>query len=134
MSDLMAVLVVSGEKFVCVDYDRPVWYSKVDSDLSATPSLQHFVVDGILAVASNKMLNTVGISKRFSSKDFEKDISTPELQAARKILYEASELSIEYFHDLDGDIQIHKDLTRFKAPIGRTIKLSTEDLLKFSNK
>ncbi len=133
MSDLMAVLIVNGEKFVCVDYDRPVWYSKGDTDLRATPGLDHFVVDGILAVASNKMLNKVGIIKRFSSEDFEKDISAPELQAARKILYEASDLSIEYFHDLDGDIQIHKDLAKFKVTIVRTIELSTENLLKFSN-
>jgi len=39
---------------------------------------------------------------------------------------------MEYFHDLDGDIQIHKDLARFGMPLGRTVKLSTQNLIELS--
>ena len=55
MSDVMAVITVCGEKLVCVDYDRPVWQSKVDKNLRATPNLDYFVVDGILAVSVEEL-------------------------------------------------------------------------------
>jgi hypothetical protein len=115
-----------------VDYDRPVWHSKADKNLRATPNLNHFVVDGILATLSSKILSSYGINKRFDSDDFEKKISVAELHAARQILYQAKNLNIEYFHDLDGDIQIHKDLARFRMPLGITVKLTTEDLIQLS--
>lgn len=133
MSDLMAVLIVDGEKFICVDYDRPVWYSKINKSLKITPCLDNFVVDGILGVASQKLLKTHGINKRFNSNDFEEVHPSPELQAARKILYDADNINIEYFHDLNGDIQIHKDLARFKMPLISVTKVSTLDLSNLSN-
>ena len=132
MSDVMAVIKVCGEILVCVDYDRPVWRSKADELLRATPDLNHFVVDGILATLNSKTLSSYGIDKRFDSDDFEQEISVAELHAAREILYRAKDLNIEYFHDLDGDIQIHKDLARFRMPLGRTVKLTTEDLIGLS--
>lgn len=132
MSDVMAVISVCGEQLVCVDYDRPVWHSKSDRSLRATPNLDHFVVDGILATLSSKILSSYGIDKRFDSDDFEQEISVAELHAARQILYQTKDLNIEYFHDLDGDIQIHKDLARFRMPLARTIKLTTQDLIELS--
>ena len=132
MSDVMAVITVCGEKLVCVDYDRPVWQSKVDKNLRATPNLDYFVVDGILATLSSEKLSSFGIDKRFDSGDFEQETSAADLSAARQILYQAKYLNIEYFHDLDGDIQIHKDLARFRMPLGRTVKLSTQNLIELS--
>lgn len=133
MSELMAVLIVDGEKFICVDYDRPIWYSKIDASLKVVPCLDNFVVDGILGVASQKFLKTYGINKRFNSIDFEQVNPSSELQAARKILYDADKLNIEYFHDFDGDIQIHKDLARFKMPLISVNKVSTPELSNLSN-
>jgi hypothetical protein len=132
MSDVMAVINVCGEQLVCVDYDRPVWHSKADRNLHATPNLSHFVVDGILATLSSKKLSSFGINKRFDSDDFEQETSVADLNAARQILYQAEDLNIEYFHDLEGDIQIHKDLARFRMPLGRTVKLSTQNLIELS--
>jgi len=132
VSDVMAVIKVCGETLVCVDYDRPVWHSKADELLRATPDLDHFVVDGILATLSSKMLTRYGINKRFNSTNFESKTISAELNAAREILYQAKDLNIEYFHDFDGDIQIHKDLAKFKMPLSRTVKLSTQDLIKLS--
>jgi hypothetical protein len=128
----MAVINVCGEQLVCVDYDRPVWHSKADKNLHATPNLSHFVVDGILATLSSKKLSSFGINKRFDSDDFEQETSVADLNAARQILYQAEDLNIEYFHDLEGDIQIHKDLARFRMPLGRTVKLSTQNLIELS--
>ena len=132
MSDVMAVINVCGEQLVCVDYDRPVWHSKADKNLRATPNLNYFVVDGILATLSSKKLSSFGIDKRFESDDFEQETSAADLSAARQILYQAKDLNIEYFHDLDGDIQIHKDLARFRMPLGITVKLTTQDLIQLS--
>lgn len=132
MSDVMAVIAVCGEKLVCVDYDRPVWHSKVDKNLRATPNLSHFVVDGILATLNISTLNQYEIVKRFNSDDFAQTNPSSELLSARQNLYLAKGLNIEYFHDLDGDVQIHKDLARFKMPLGRIVKLTTQDLINLS--
>jgi len=132
MSDVMAVITVCGEKLVCVDYDRPVWQSKVDKNLRATPNLDYFVVDGILATINISTLNQYKIFNRFNSDDFEQSIPSNELISARQNLYLAKGLNIDYFHDLEGDVQIHKDLARFKMPLGRIVKLSTQDLINLS--
>ena len=132
MSDVLAVITVCGEKMVCVDYDRPVWHSKADKNLRATPNLNHFVVDGILATINISALNKYKIFRRFDSDDFEQTITSNELLLARQNLYLAKGLNIEYFHDLEGDVQIHKDLARFKMPLGRIVKLSTQDLINLS--
>ena len=132
MSDVMAVITVCNEKLVCIDYDRPVWQSKVDKDLRATPNLSHFVVDGILATLNILTLNQYEIINRFNSDDFQQTIPSNELLSARQNLYLAKGLNIEYFNDLEGDVQIHQDLARFKMPLGRIVKLSTQDLINLS--
>mgnify|MGYP003339385171 FL=1 len=55
-------------------------------------------------------------------------IPSVELKNARDILYDSSELNIEYFHDHEGDIQIKEDLKRFKNAETKTVRLSTQDL------
>ena len=132
MSDLMAVINVCDEKLVCVDYDRPVWHSKADKNLQVIPNLDYFVVDGILGTLSSKVLYKYGIDKRFDSSDFAHNNMSAELISARQKLYQGKDLNIEYFHDFEGDIQIHRDLARFRMPLGRVVKLSTQDLIEFS--
>ena len=95
MSDVMAVINVCGEQLVCVDYDRPVWHSKADKNLHAIPNLDHFVVDGILATLSSRVLSKYGIDKRFNSIDFEQNNTAAELISARQNLYQGKDLNIE---------------------------------------
>jgi hypothetical protein len=133
VSDVIAILEATGEKLICVDFDRPVWYSKVNPSLRAIPDLDHFVVDGLLACLDGNTLKAYGIMHRFHSEDFEKDEATSELRHAREILYQANDLKINYFHDLDGDIQIHQDLARFKMPLGKVIKVTSDELSNLTN-
>ncbi len=124
----MAVIEVSGEKLICIDYDRPVWHAKNNFEIRATPNLNHFIVDGILAALSMKALKKFGITERFNSEDFESEQPSSELKLAREILYNADDLKINYFHDHDGDKQIHEDLARFKKPLGSVVQVSSEEL------
>lgn len=132
MSEVMAVLKVCDEHLICIDFDRPVWISKNNPELKATPSLDHFVVDGILATINVDTLNQNQVTKRFKSEDFEAINPTDELKEAREKIYKASELNIEYFHDHEGDIQIHEDLIRFTGSKSVTNKISTAELYKLS--
>lgn len=128
MSDLIAVVKVCDEKIICIDFDKPVWISKVNDNLKGTPSLDHFMVDGILATISTELLNKFKITKRFNSEDFEMLTPSVELKNARDILYDSNQLNIEYFYDHEGDIQIKEDLKRFKNAEIKSIRLSTQDL------
>jgi hypothetical protein len=132
MSDLMAVIEVSGEKLICIDFDRPVWHAKDNFQIRATPNLNHFVVDGILASLSMQALKKFGITERFNSEDFESEQPSSELKLAREILYNADDLKINYFHDHGGDKQIHEDLARFKKPLGSVVQVSSEELSNLS--
>jgi len=132
MSDLMAILKVCGEKMICIDYDRPVWQASENFALRATPNLDHFVVDGILACLSGEALNRFGITARFNSLDFEKELPSYELKVAREIIYHAENLDLHYFHDAGGDIQIHQDLARFKMANCKLEKVSTQFLTELS--
>jgi hypothetical protein len=128
----MAVIEVCDQKLICIDYDRPVWHAKDNFEIRATPNLNHFVVDGILAALSIESLKQFGITQRFNSADFEKNLPSYELKRAREILYQADDLKIKYFHEHDGDIQIHQDLARFKMPIGTVNRVNSEELLNLT--
>ena len=132
MSDLIAVVTARGEKMICIDYDRPVWQATANIALRGTPNLNHFVVDGLLACLSSESLKVYGITSRFNSEEFEREEPPYELSLARKLLYDADDLKINYFHDFDGDIQIHEDLARFKMPVNKVEKVSTEQLTTLS--
>jgi hypothetical protein len=132
MSELMAVIEVCGERLICIDYDRPVWHAKGNFEIRATPNLDHFVVDGILATLSNAALMKFGITKRFISEDFESNQPSKDLIHAREILYQAKDLKIDYFHDQAGDIQIHQDLARFRMPLGKVLQVTSEELSKLT--
>lgn len=132
MSEIMAVIEVCGERLICIDYDRPVWHAKNNLDIRATPSLDYFVVDGILASLSSEALSKFGITKRFNSEDFESNQPSKDLKHARETLYQAEDLKIDYFHDQAGDIQIHQDLARFRMPLGKVLQVTSEELSKLT--
>ena len=133
MSELMAVIEVCGERLICMDYDRPVWHAKDNFEVRATPNLDHFVVDGILASLSSAALLKFGITKRFNSEDFESNEPSEDLKLARNLLYKAENLNVDYYHDQAGDIQIHQDLARFRMPLGKVVQVTSEELSKLTN-
>ena len=57
MSDVIAGVRVNGEMLVYIDFDKPVWQNANFVGLSSTPSLEHFMVDGILGSASQAILS-----------------------------------------------------------------------------
>ena len=113
MSDVIAAVRVNGELLVYIDYDRPVWQNASEAKLASTPSLDHFLVDGILGSASLAVLNKYGISKQFSEVDF--NSSSEEVRKARKSLYSATDLNLEYIYYDSRDPLIDGDLLNFSS-------------------
>lgn len=113
MSDVIAGVRVNGEMLVYIDYDKPVWQNANFEGLNSTPSLEHFMVDGILGSASQALLSKYGIAKNYSEKDFWSDGS--EIQLARQTIYKATDLEITYIHYDEPDPLIIGDLTNFAS-------------------
>ena len=113
MSDVIAAVRVNGELLVYIDYDRPVWQNAGDARLASTPSLDHFLVDGILGSASHAILSKYGISKHFSEADFFS--SAEEVSTARQSLYSATDLDLEYIYYDSRDPLIDGDLMKFSS-------------------
>ena len=130
MSDVIAAVRVNGELLVYIDYDRPVWQNAGDLTLASTPSLEYFLVDGILGSASFSVLGKYGISKNFAEEEFWG--GSDEVQGARQAIYEAADLDLEYIYYDDRDPLIDGDLLKF-ASEARIQKLGAEafyDLVK----
>lgn len=130
MSDVIAAVRVNGELLVYIDFDRPVWQNATFKELASTPSLQNFLVDGILGSSSQAILGKYGISKNFSEDDFWG--TNNEVLQARKAIYAATDLDLEYFYFDDRDPLIDGDLLKF-ASEARIQKLGAEafyDLVK----
>jgi hypothetical protein len=117
MSQVVAIAKVSDEILVYIDFDRPVWQNKLFKELNCIPSLDNFMCDGILGSLSSKNLSRAGIQVRFSQEDFAENPSSRELQMARGIIYESSEILIELFHEGQIDSFLAKDLSRFSGKI-----------------
>ena len=118
MSDVIAAVKVNGELLVYIDFDKPVWQNSGDPKLSSTPSLEHFLVDGILGSCSSELLSTLGIAKNFSMEEFLGNGS--DVEAARKSVYESSSLNLEYFYYDNRDSLIDGDALKFSASITTT--------------
>jgi hypothetical protein len=130
MSDVIAAVRVNGELLVYIDFDRPVWQNATFKELASTPSLENFLVDGILGSASQAILSKYGISKNFSEDDFWG--ASDEVQKAREAIYTATDLDLEYNYYDDRDPLIDGDLLKF-ASQARIQKLGAEafyDLVK----
>jgi len=117
MSQVVAIAKVSDEILVYIDFDRPVWQNKIIKELSCIPSLDNFMCDGILGSLSSKNLSRVGIQARFSQEDFAENPSSRELQMARGIIYESSEILIALYHEGQIDSFLAKDLSRFTGKV-----------------
>lgn len=113
MSEVIAGVRVNGEMLVYIDYDKPVWQNAHFEGLNSTPSLEHFMVDGILGSGSPALLTKYGVSKNFSEKDFWSD--SAEIQRAREAIYQATDLEIAYIHYDQPDPLIIGDLTKFAS-------------------
>lgn len=113
MSDVIAGVRVNGEMLVYIDYDKPVWQNANIEGLNSTPSLKHFMVDGILGSASSELLSKYGISQRFTEKDFW-DVHNIA-RDAREAIYGATDLEITYFHFDEPDPLVIGDLVGFTS-------------------
>ena len=130
MSDVIAAVRVNGELLVYIDFDKPVWQNASFKELATTPSLENFLVDGILGSASAAILSKYGIAKNFSEDDFWG--SSDAVQAARQAIYAAADLELEYNYYDDRDPLIDSDLLKF-ASEARVQKIGAEafyDLVK----
>ena len=130
MSDVIAAVRVNGELLVYIDFDKPVWQNASFKELASTPSLENFLVDGILGSASAAILGKYGIAKNFSEDDFWG--SSDAVQTARQAIYSAADLELEYIYYDDRDPLIDSDLLKFVAK-ARVQKLGAEafyDLVK----
>ena len=92
-------------------------------ELVATPSIENFLVDGILGSASSAVLGRYGVSRNFSESEFWS--GGQEVLKARQAIYLATELELEYNFPNDRDPLIDSDLLKF-ASEARIQKLSAE--------
>lgn len=113
MSDVIAGVRVNGEILVYIDYDKPVWQNAHFEGLNSTPSLEHFMVDGILGSGSPALLIKYGVSKNFGEEDFWSD--SAEIQKAREAIYQATDLEIAYVHYDEPDPLIIGDIGKFAS-------------------
>ena len=123
MSDVIAAVRVNGELLVYIDYDRPVWQNAGDLTLASTPSLEYFLVDGILGSTSSSVLGKYDISKNFTQEEFWS--GSNQVQDARQAIYGAPDLDLEYIYYDDRDPLIDADLLKF-ASQPRIQKLGAE--------
>lgn len=130
MSEVIAAVRVNGELLVYIDFDRPVWQNATAKGLASTPSLENFLVDGILGSSSLAVLGKYGISKNFSEDEFWS--GSDQVQKAREAIYSATDLDLAYIYYDDRDPLIDGDLLRFKSE-AKIQKLGAEafyDLVK----
>ncbi len=123
MSDVIAAVRVNGELLVYIDFDRPVWQNANFKELVSTPSLEHFLVDGILGSASAAVLGRYGVTRNFSENEFWD--AGEEVLKARQAIYLATELELEYIYYDDRDPLIDGDLLKFASRV-RIQKVSAE--------
>lgn len=115
MSDVIAAVRVRDEILVCIDFDKPVWQNTKFDDLKSTPSLENFMVDGILGSASLAILGRYGVTKNFSEEEFWGTDSAVDV--ARKAIYAATDLDLEYIYYDDKDPLIVGDLLKFASGV-----------------
>lgn len=115
MSDVIAGVRVNDEMLVYIDYDKPVWQNANIKKLKSTPSLEHFMVDGILGSASLGLLGRYGVTKNFSEEEFWGTENT--VGAARKAIYAATDLELVYIHFDEKDPLIVSDLLKFASGV-----------------
>ena len=118
MSDVIAAVKVNGETLVYIDYDKPVCQNSGNAQLVSTPSIEHFLVDGILGSCTLNFLASHGVSRHFSMVDFH--ANSTDVEEARTKIYGASNLKLEYFYYDHQDPLISADASRFNSKIVTT--------------
>ncbi|CAB4833767.1 unannotated protein [freshwater metagenome] len=113
MSEAIAAIKIAGDIIVYIDFDRPLWQNVIEQGRKAIPSLDHFLVDGILGACASVTLAELGIVESFGTSDFEENSAA--VKNARRRIYERSDFSLEYVHTGAGDIHIARDLVNFKV-------------------
>lgn len=120
MGDLTAIVVISDRVLHCIDFSRPVWARPGDLGNSIIPNPAHFVVDGLLAHASDLFglptfsWNAYGVD----GKQLPMDHRAPQpLVDARNAIYAATEPSLLYVSLSGFDTYEREDLTRLSLPI-----------------
>ena len=124
MSDVIAAVRVNGELLVYIDFDKPVWQNATGKGLVSTPSLENFLVDGILGSTSSAVLGKYGVAKDFAEEDFWS--GSDEVQKARQAIYGATDLELEYIYCDARDQLIDGDLLKFTSEASIQ-KVSVED-------
>ena len=117
MSDVIAGIILNNETLIFIDFDRPVWRNVNSPNNSCVPTLEYFVVDGILGAASKENLESLNLSAKYIGSDFSVTASSTDLEAARKEIYQHTSIQIEYFHPNNGDLHIEKDLAKFSSKV-----------------
>jgi hypothetical protein len=70
-------------------------------------------VDGILGSASSAVLGRYGVTKNFAEEDFWS--GSDEVQMARRAIYGATDLELEYIYCDARDQLIDRDLLKFAS-------------------
>lgn len=125
MSDVISAIKVENDLLINIDFDRPVWQNKA-TKVAIVPHPDHFVVDAILGAASSETLSKLGISRPFTSEEFE--AGSPELDSARAKVYSATNFTLEYFNPYSNEPWIDEDLVRFSIEPG-FIKIDEPEFL-----
>jgi hypothetical protein len=115
MSDVIAGVRVNGEMLVYIDYDKPVCQNAHFEALNSTPSIEHFMVDGVLGSASLGLLSRYGVTRNFSEEEFWGNDAV--VDEARKAIYAATDLELEYIHFDEKDPLIVGDLSKFASGV-----------------
>jgi hypothetical protein len=124
VSDLFAVLVVGDTALHCVDFDRPYWYRPRDFGAGVVPHPEHFVVDALLAMASDQVLpperatEAAALSEKIGRK---LDTSASAAwNALRSEVYRAHKPGVLYVAIPAPEALIEQDLMRLTMPIVRS--------------
>jgi len=117
MSEVIAGIILNKETLIFIDFDRPVWKNVNFPDNRCVPTLENFVVDGILGAASKRSLESLGLSTNYIGTDFSEISSSADLEAARNKIYQDTSIPIEYFHPNNVDLHIEKDLAKFSSKV-----------------
>jgi hypothetical protein len=117
MSDVIAGIILNKETLIFIDFDRPVWKNVILPSNRCVPTLECFVVDGILGAASKENLESLGLSAKYVGSDFSEIATSAHLETARKKIYEHAFIPIEYFHPNNGDVHIERDLAKFSSKV-----------------
>ena len=117
VSEVIAGIILNEELLIFIDFDRPVWKNSNYPGKSCIPTLDNFVVDGILGATSNKSLIQFGLPIDYIGSNFSEIELTSDLASARNKVYQHVSLPLTYIHAHISDVHIERDLAKFASQI-----------------